>query len=492
MSPERFGLIVIGSGLAGLSAAYAAAKSKGGKNKSIALVCCPKGSESASTKAQGGIACALGKHDSSELHVRDTLNAGDGLCNARAVKMLVNESVPRIRTLIDLGLVFDGDGNKPDLGIEGGHSARRVLHINGDATGEGMVKFMRKLVQEEANVHFLEGEAVSGFATSAEGGAYAGCILRGGTVLQSASAIMATGGFAPLYSNSTNPRGSQGAGIAAARSAGAALSDMEFVQFHPTVLIGKGENYLITESVRGEGAKLVDEEGRQFMQEYSARGELDTRDVVSRAIFSELEKGHRVFLDVGELANAGMRERFPNLHEKMKKENIGLGDGLLPIQPAAHYTIGGISADAEGRTNVRGLYAAGECACTGVHGANRLACNSLLEALVFGQRAGESAIMEKAKSRTAEGKFKQRTVPAASSTAKRAIGKILWESAGIVRSAKGLRKGITELRGLGNCAEKEIALLVLNSALSRRESRGVHFREDFPRKSAKFARHIAL
>ncbi|MFH1225354.1 MAG: FAD-binding protein [Candidatus Diapherotrites archaeon] len=486
MPPERFGLVVIGSGLAGLSAAYAAAKSKGGKNKSIALVCCPKGSESASTKAQGGIACAMGKGDSAELHVRDTLTAGDGLCNARAVNLMVKESVPRIRELIELGISFDDGNEKPDLGIEGGHSARRVLHINGDATGKGMSEFMRKLALEQ-NVHLLDGE-ISGFAISAGGAEYAGCVLSDGAILQSSSAIIAAGGFAPLYSNSTNPQGSAGACIYAAHLAGTGPADMEFVQFHPTVLIGRGENYLITESVRGEGARLVDEEGRQFMPEYSTKGELDTRDVVSRAIFTEIEKGHKIFLDVGGLAKAGMHERFPSLHEKMKKEKIGLGDGLLPIRPAAHYTIGGIRADTEGRTNVRGIYAAGECASTGVHGANRLACNSLLEALVFGQRAGEDAVKDKGKAHAGKGGTKQRTVSAASPAGRRAIGKILWEHAGIVRSAQGLKKGIAELGKLENCAERQIALLVLNSALSRRESRGVHFREDFPRKRAEFAR----
>lgn len=486
---EFFDLVVVGSGLAGLNAAFAAAKSA--PEKTIAVLSKGKWNESNSIKAQGGIAVPLGKDDSAAMHIRDTLDAGDGLCDQGAVKILVNGGKPKITELMELGLGFDSSNGGIDLGIEGGHSRRRVLHINGDATGKWLSEFMLKLVKEGKNTRLLQNTALAGLLT--EGKRYAGCLVMQDSepkVIRSAAVVLATGGYAALYCNSTNDAGITGEGIAAAHRAGAALADLEFVQFHPTVLTGGGENYLITESVRGEGAKIVNSKGEEFMAAYSERKELATRDIVSRAIFSEMQKGHKVFLDISGLEKTMLKERFPNLYGKIRKAKPG--SGLLGIAPAAHYAIGGIKISHGCRASIAGVYAAGECSCSGVHGANRLACNSLLEAVVFGQRAGENAIMEKTKKGVACGVLKNAQLQIAgkeNSLDSKAVGKILWESAGIVRSAGGLRKGIAGLGKPGNCAEKEIALLVLRSALAREESRGVHFRSDFPAKKKGWQRH---
>ncbi|MBU0662353.1 MAG: L-aspartate oxidase [Candidatus Diapherotrites archaeon] len=492
MARGKFDLLVIGAGLAGLSAAYAAAEKD--KNKTIALVSLDSNYESASMKAQGGIACALGNDDSEKLHMQDTLSAGAGLCDERAVKTMAKDAAPRLRKLREMGLKFDADArNEIDLGIEGGHSARRVLHIDGDATGKGMLEFMHKIAGDKKNIRKIEGKELNELLVSQ--GRCVGAVIGGHAVLADA-VLLATGGFAPLYGNATNPQGNKGSAIAAAFRAGARMQDMEFVQFHPTVMIGQDENYLITESVRGEGAKLVDEKGRQFMQEYSKRGELDTRDVVSRAIFSEIEKGHRIFLDICGLANIDLKKRFPNLHDKIQKEKIDLARGLLPISPAAHYTIGGVKADINGRTNIPGLFAAGECACTGLHGANRLACNSLLEAVVFGQRGGETAIRERGNKvkvvRNEGGRQGQKQTEEQKTKIGELVGKILWERAGIVRSAEGLRTGLREIDKIGKSTETAIAELVLLSALRREESRGVHFRSDFPKMAKRFAQHTII
>ncbi len=501
---EKFDLVVTGSGLAGLTAAYYASKNR---NKSIAVLTKLEKPNFSSYFAQGGIAVSLGKKDSAEKHFRDTVKAGCGLNNRQAVSVLVREGRKRVKELMGLGLEFDSNGKgKPVFGREGAHSLNRVLHIGGDSTGRGLSKFVAGLVKERKNVHFFRKHFLLELAVKGNRchGAFAQSPM-GVKFFESNAVVLAAGGFASLYSKTTNPAGTVGQGITAAHRAGAELMDLEFVQFHPTTYPTKGErNFLLSEAMRGEGAKIVNGKGERFLGRIDSREELAPRDIVSKAIHLEIQKGEKVFLDCTHLGKEFLRKRFPTIYRRTKEHGTDLSKKPVEIGPAAHFTMGGVKTGLDSLSSVSRLYACGECSCNGVHGANRLASNSLLDAVVFGARAGENAVKE----RKANGLSPEKVPEAGESEKneeKKEVKEILWSCCGIVRNRGGLLKGLNELKKMELKAGKkrlsffprlkseiELGKLVLGSALAREESRGAHFREDFPKKRAEWRNHSVL
>ena len=427
-----YDLAVVGGGVAGLTAALTAAE----MGARVAVLTKGDVLASASYEAQGGVAAAVGTGDSPARHADDTVAAGRGLCRESAVEVLTEEAPDRIEELRALGVRFDHG-----LGLEGGHSERRVLHVNGAETGKRIAGTLAEHALASAGVDVLERERVVAVDPGA-GVRSETCELRASAVL------LATGGYAALWSRTTNPPGSTGEGIELAYRAGAAVADLEFVQFHPTAL--EGGRFLLSEALRGEGALLVDERGHRFTDE------LAPRDVVARAV---AERG-TALLDLRPVD----RSRFPSLLQRLVEAGYDPSVDPVPVGAAAHYTMGGVATDLHGRTDVPGLYAAGECACTGVHGANRLASNSLLECLVFGRRAALAALAD-------PGAEDTRSAPSTAVVTDEIRAEV-WEHAGLVRDAAGLEP----LRS----SPLLLARLLAESALARRESRGGHFRADFP------------
>jgi L-aspartate oxidase len=448
--PLKTDLIVVGGGVAGLYAALCAA----GEADVLLLA---KGDVAASNswQAQGGVAAALADDDEPLLHAGDTLQAGRGLCRESAVTVLTEEAPARIADLLELGVEFD-DG----LGREGGHTVRRVVHAGGAETGKAISAVLAERARMHPRVTISEGEHA--VALWDDDGRCAG-VVTDRRAVEARATVLATGGYAALWERTTNPPGALGEGLALAYAAGAALADLEFVQFHPTALADDG--FLLSEALRGEGALLVDDDGGRFTDE------LAPRDVVSRAI---AERG-RARLDLRPIE----RERFPALIATLERAGYDPAREPIPIAPAAHYTVGGIVTDLDGRTTVAGLYAAGECACTGVHGANRLASNSLLECLVFGRRAALAALREdETVVSTAP------PTPIAESPVTPEIRHALWQYAGVIRSADGLERLLD--------SPALLPRLVAVTALVRRESRGGHFRSDFPTEDPAFTGHVVL
>jgi L-aspartate oxidase len=432
---EQYDVLVVGAGVAGLSAALAAADA----GASVRVLAKASHRSSNSYAAQGGVAAAIAAGDDPALHAADTLTAGRGLCRASAVRLLTEEAPARIEELRRLGVRFD-DG----LGREGGHSRARVVHAGGADTGRHIADVLTARAREHSRIRLAEGQRIGTLAP-----------LGGSPV------ILATGGYAALWARTTNPRGAVGDGLLLAQAAGAALADLELVQFHPTALRdGNGhDGFLLSEALRGAGATLLDQGGERFVDE------LAPRDVVARAVASHAGAQ----LDLRGIE----RERYPTLMATLEQAGYDPADEPVPVSPAAHYAIGGIVSDLDGRTSVGGLYAVGECACTGVHGANRLASNSLLECLVFGRRAGLAAL---------DGSpFDSDTAPVAPASSP---GAALWSDAGLIRSARGL----TRLLEVPHPLARQIAAC----GLAREESRGVHFREDFPVESEELAGHLVV
>ena len=489
--------IVVGAGVAGLRAAIALAEA--GR---VLVIAKEALTESNTQYAQGGVAVALSDEDEVGLHLQDTIAAGDGLVNEEAAKVLVEEGPQRIQELIDWGTAFDRAGTKLTFTREAAHSRSRVLHAHGDSTGR---EIGRALAAKAATLpHITFATHLFSNDLLLHDGRVCGveAIDSAGTLQQIAarSVLLATGGAGQVYSDTTNPSVATGDGIAMAYRAGATISDMEFFQFHPTALAIPGApRFLISEAVRGEGAYLRNEQGERFMQAVDPRAELAPRDVVARAISLELArtKAASVYLDLRHMDANHLRERFPRIASTCATFGIDITRDLIPVRPAAHYLMGGVRTDLEGRSSISGLFAAGETACTGVHGANRLASNSLLEGLVFGARAGET--MREIVGEPRSGETEKKATRSMDVSRLRAL---MWECAGVVRSGEKLRGALNELtaaasedsrldrahgeaRNLRQCAE-----LIVRSAIAREESRGAHYRTDFPaHDEARFRKH---
>lgn len=511
---EQFDFLIIGGGIAGLSAAVRLAGSGAG-SRSVLVVTKEELAESNTAYAQGGIAVAMGGAEDVEEHLEDTVLAGDGLVNREAAKVLVEQGAMRVEELLRWGTEFDRGAADGELlrTREGAHSRSRILHANGDATGrEIAVSLLRHARQTKGitlcefttSVDLIVEETPGAGPGEAKQRRVVGAVLldREGVVrsVYARAVLIASGGAGQVYSDTTNPAVATGDGIAMAYRAGAALSDMEFYQFHPTAFAKEGApRFLLSEALRGEGAWLVNAKGERFMERYSPLLELAPRDVVARAITREALAGP-VYLDMRHVKE-DLKARFPGISAFLAGYELELGRDLIPVRPAAHYLMGGIRTDVAGRTSLPGLYAAGEAACTGVHGANRLASNSLLEGLVFGALAAETMIAEApATVPTAK------QVPAAPAAAQNdqtlegwidEVRAVMWLEAGLLRDAAGLKRAQAKLdsmmrgipRGFTRRAVEArnlytVASVIVAAATAREESRGAHYRNDFPQRNA--------
>jgi L-aspartate oxidase len=449
---------VVGAGAAGLYTAHAAAE----RDARVCIVSRKPLSESASFWAQGGLAAAVAEDDSPERHIEDTLNAGRGACRPAAVEVLAREAPGALADLQRLGVNFDTD---PDgrlaLGLEGGHSARRIVHSGGSQTGRALTRRLAQLVNAHAGIAVLE--ETSALALWSDGERCGGVVTDRGAIAAAAT-VLATGGGAALWERTTNPWGAIGAGAVIAHHAGAAVADLELCQFHPTALAKPGharDGALLTEAIRGEGATLLDASGRRFTDELAAR------DQVTAAILDRMDADGTgcVWLDMRGVDPV----RFPNVVTTLAEAGIDPSDEPVPVAPAAHYLVGGVATDLEGRTSLAGLLAVGECACTGLHGANRLASNSLSECFVFGARAASAATSDEGDGRTEEIPMPERRFAPPSVETRAAV----WSRAGPRRDAAGLEGLLDD--------PYPLARMIAAAALARRESRGVHRRVDFPR-----------
>ena len=512
-------VLIIGSGAAGLRAALAASE-----HANVTLITKTTLTESNTHYAQGGIAVAMNLDDTIALHIKDTCAAGAGLCNVEAVEMMVSEGIPRVAELLDWGANFDWEGTLPRFTREAAHSRRRIVH-KGDATGRETTDVLIQRVLNTERIHVLQNTFAIDLLTDADvesrGEDATACygvtaIVEEQIVcIRAKTTILATGGLGRIYPCTSNPKVATGDGFAAAWRAGCEMVDMEFVQFHPTTLFLDGApNFLISEAVRGEGGKLLSIRGERFMEKYHENGELAPRDVVSRAIQSEMDlTGFPcVFLDITHKPEDFILERFPTISDTTKRYGLNINMDLIPVRPGAHFMMGGIRTNTDTQTNLKGLYACGEVACTGVHGANRLASNSLLECLVYGARAGTNAATF-AESQPAH----PPTTPIPSNVGtslaaptdrsdnthtesiKDVIRETLWKNVSIERNGEGLQETLAELQDLMETLGRvltnpeavdvatvetvnmlNVALMITQSALARTESRGAHYRADFP------------
>ncbi len=504
-SPQRLrtDFIVVGAGVAGLRAAIELARA--GR---VLVIAKDSLLESSSEYAQGGIAAALSDDDEVELHEQDTIMAGDGLCNVEAVRTLVEEAPAAIEQLIEWGTAFDRAGSQLLFAREGAHSRNRVLHAHGDSTGREIVRTLRNHARSLDDVSFQSFAAVTDLLRSdGEVTGVAALDEANHTILciEARAVLLATGGLGRVFENTTNPDVATGDGVACGYRAGAAISDIEFVQFHPTALYVKNApRFLLSEALRGEGGYLRNASGERFMERYHAQKELAPRDVVSRSVVIEMRAtgDESALLDLTHLPPGLVRERFPRIYETCLRYGIDLETMPAPVRPAAHYAMGGVQTDLYGQTSVPRLYAAGEVACTGVHGANRLASNSLLEGVVFGARAGQAMTETRDLPRKAAGFADPVLCPC---IPERDVRAIAWNSCGVLRSGPELKAALNRLRErqfqpiqsperstfeLRNM--HQIATLIALAALAREESRGGHYRTDFPRKSRKFERHSVI
>lgn len=471
--------LIVGAGVAGLTVAL-------GLERSYVISAPEMGS---TWWAQGGIAAALASDDSPSQHAEDTVAVAGGLAVQKAVEALTAGGPEAIRRLTAMGAEFDRDDEGGlMLGREGGHQTRRVVHADGDATGAEVMRALNMAVESTDRVTTILARVVD---LVEAGGRIAGVVTANGkdrAVLLAPAVIFATGGAGRLYARTTNPLGVTGDGIAMAARAGARLADLEFVQFHPTALLaGKDPLPLLTEALRGEGAQLVDAHGRRFMDQYHPMAELAPRDIVARAIFWQYDKGLGAYLDCTAIND--FTDRFPTVSAHAHSVGLNPTGDLLPVSPAAHYYMGGIDADINGRTSLPGLWAVGECSSTGVHGANRLASNSLLEGLVFGARVAADVA---ASTSDPEGEIRapkeSLDLPLVAGPALEDLRQLMWDRVGLVRVGSGLweaRNGLLELepvlqRTIAGRVAVELALMVVLAALRRSESRGGHYRADYP------------
>lgn len=508
---KTYDYIIVGSGIAGLYTALLA------REQGSVLVITKGSIDDCNTKyAQGGIAAAISKQDSPELHFRDTIAAGDGLCHEEAVRILVKEAPARIAELVNFGVPFDTLDGEIALTLEAAHSVPRILHAGGDATGERIETTLSRRVRA-ARIKVMENCLATEILV--ENGTARGVKTwhcHTGSVEEFACRylILATGGAGQLYKFNTNSEIATGDGIALAFQVGAEITDMEFFQFHPTALCLPGVTpFLISEAVRGEGGILRNIHGRHFMPDYTPQADLAPRDVVARSILYEMKKTNsdKVFIDITHLPSYVITARFPNIYRFCLDHGLDITQELIPVAPAAHYLMGGIKTNTWGETNIVGLFAAGETACTGVHGANRLASNSMLEVVVFSKR-----IVEKTRQRikpkpsvATKGtdlrcSFNHRPAPKSVPTPSWvALQELHWDMVGVIRN----REGLTQAAEILAAWQKTLppptdrpsyelhnlvltGRLVTEAALLREESRGAHFRSDFPQKSPQWQRHI--
>ncbi|MBE7463603.1 MAG: L-aspartate oxidase [Planctomycetes bacterium] len=507
-------VLICGTGIAALSAALVAAE-----NASVMLVTKSSSQESNTFYAQGGIAAAVAPDDSPEAHLRDTLAVGCGLCDEAAVRKLVTEGPALVQKLIEWGTPFDRSKNDElHLTLEGGHGHRRILHANGDATGRAIEKSLHQRVHDHPNITLLENHFVIDLLHK-DGVCYGLVALeiKSGRFLkiEAKATILATGGLGQIYRESTNPDVTTGDGMAMAFRAGATMEDMEFVQFHPTTLYVAGaRRFLISEAVRGEGAHLLNTKGERFMARYDEREELAPRDVVSRAIVDEMQRtgATNVFLSLAHLDPKMVLERFPNIRQALKQYHLDLTKDRIPVRPACHYTMGGIRTDLEARTDVGRLLAAGEVAACGIHGANRLASNSLLDGLVMGTEAGKQALkLAQEPQPTFPDKkvtpiLPREEIPIDVDDVRASLKSLDSRAAGIVRDGETMTNALQMLDFWQNYVYSEefatvkglelqnmlaCAQLVIRSALKREESRGAHQRSDFPQTDdTRWKRHL--
>lgn len=471
--------LVVGAGVAGLSVAL-------GLDRAYVISSQEMGS---TWWAQGGIAAALAKGDSPQSHARDTMAVSGGLSATEAVEILTQGGPDAIERLISFGAQFDRDTEgRLLLGMEAGHAARRVVHADGDATGAEVMRALNEAVGSSDRVTIIEGRVVDLVRTRHR---VAGVVTVDGkkrTVYTAPAVVMATGGAGQIFSHTTNPAGVMGDGIVIAGRAGARLADLEFTQFHPTaLLVGKDPMPLVTEAIRGEGATLVDPQGRRFMEQYHPDAELAPRDIVARAIFWQYDRGSTAYLDARKIP--GFHERFPTVTAHAMSVGLDPSDDLLPVSPAAHFFMGGIDVDLRGRTSVEGLWAVGECSSSGVHGANRLASNSLLEGLVYGARVAVDVGWQM---QEPEGQLRAPKdaldLPVTAGPMLQELRKIMWERAGLIRTGSRLwdaRNALLELerplrRTIGGRNALDLASMMVIAALRRSESRGGHYRADYP------------
>jgi L-aspartate oxidase len=506
MKTNSCDFIVIGSGIAGLRAAMELAKSG-----SVQIFCKDEPWQSNTRFAQGGIAAAMQEGDTVEFHLQDTLQAGDGLCYEPAVRVLVEEGPKRIQELVAWGAQFDQEAGKYVFGREGAHSRNRILH-SGDATGKEIVRALLNGVQQTPRIEILT--RVPAIDLIVEAGRCTGIksfdeSKKETSHCSARAVLLATGGAGQVYSHTTNPPVATGDGVAMAYRAGCELMDLEFFQFHPTAFHRMGApRFLLTEALRGEGATLRNINGQAFMRKYHELGDLAPRDIVSRAIVSELrETGAAwVYLDATAIPRRKLRERFPNIYEFLQNYELDLSVDLIPVSPSAHYWMGGVRTGLNAETSLPGLFAAGEVACTGVHGANRLASNSLLEGLVFGARAGEAMLRVSALSSSSpsiEFSPVEHSEPALTAEKRAKLQEINWQELGLLRNGEGIERALNFLKGIprfhpSNLEELELlnlvdcSTLIGSFALERRESRGSHYRVDFPSRNPQWAGHHSV
>jgi L-aspartate oxidase len=496
-------ILILGSGIAGL---YASLKLK--DEHDVTIITKNKITESNTEHAQGGIAVALSLDDSPNVHFEDTIKAGAGLCNIDAVKIMAEKGPDCVKDLIHLGTRFDRVNNELDFTREAAHSKKRVLHALGDATGSEIERSLVEIVSNSPQIFVAENTFAIDLLRNKDQSIAGVLVFNEEENKMEAwlakAIILATGGLGQLYKYTTNPEVATGDGLAAAYRAGAELMDMEFVQFHPTALLIPGvPSFLISEAARGEGAKLVNQQGERFMENVPGK-ELAPRDVVARAIWSQMKDG-QVYLDFTYASINRLEERFPKIAKTCLQYGIDITKSPVPVGPAAHYMMGGIKVNNSGETNLTNLYACGECSCSGLHGANRLASNSLLDGLVFSAVIAETIKKKKLtmpswdevtcfQDSGGNRELRERSKGNLRSGQLRAeVREIMWEKVGIIRNEQGLREGEERLEKYYNSFwpslkvdEMEIAnmlelgLLIIEAAINRRESRGGHFRSDYP------------
>jgi len=516
--------LVVGVGIAGLRAAIEAAGARSGRGCKVIIVCKGTIQDSNTWQAQGGIASVLDKKDSFESHIADTLNTGCGIGNKKVVELVVRQGPELIEQLLRWGTDFDLIDGHIAATLEGGHSHPRIAHAHGDETGRIITETLIKQARQIPNIRVIENFYAIDLLTTDDNqckGIIGQDKQRGLGIIWAANTILATGGAGQLYRETTNPEVATGDGIAMAYRAGAVLQDLEFVQFHPTTLyIAGASRALITETLRGEGAVLLDSNGQRFMKEYDQAAELAPRDIVSRAILAQMLKTNstHVYLDVRHFDKAHFAKRFPQIFELCESFNIDISRDLIPVRPSAHYMIGGVKTDASAKTSLESLYACGEVASTGLHGANRLGSNSLLEGLVFGKIAGSACgrISQGTKANAAQRRhppIKYR-IPHSDRTrldaadVRNSLRALMWRNVGITRRAQPLKEAQEIIRFWQRYVMDKafdspegwecqnmltVSLLMARSAQMRQESRGVHFRDDFTNTDdEQFKKHTEL